>query len=470
MPTAVQFRRGTTAQNNSFTGAIGELSIDTDLDVVRVHDGSTAGGFSLVGATSTQTLTNKTLNSVVLTGSLTASASTGTSGQYLQSTGTGVQWVSLSSSSINNGTSNIAILGPGSSITANVNGTIITTTSSTGLAVTGVVNASGNILSTGAIHNALTVNGVITSTQATGTAPFTVSSTTVVTNLNADLWDGNHFGTYLNQAVLTSSSPTFVGITASGYINTTGNISASVVNAGTVNGTHTGSGSSLTGIVTSAVAGTGISVSGATGAVTITNSGVTSIVAGSGISISGGTGAVTITASGSYSNINLLSYLVSGVAGSIIPSVNNSYNLGSSTYAWATIYGTSTSAKYADLAEKYTSDQDYAPGTVVVFGGSEEVTQSNQSHDPAIAGVVSTNPAHLMNDSISGVAVALQGRVPCRVLGPIRKGDRVVASEHAGIAQKLNMMHYQPGCIIGKALENIEDSSIQTIEVVVGRV
>jgi len=68
MPTTLQFRRGTTSQNNSFTGSLGELSIDTQLDVIRVHDGSTAGGaMELTGNTATQTLTNKTLTSPVLT-------------------------------------------------------------------------------------------------------------------------------------------------------------------------------------------------------------------------------------------------------------------------------------------------------------------------------------------------------------------------------------------------------------------
>ena len=68
MPTQVQFRRGTTTQNNSFTGAVGELSVDTTLKVLRVHDGSTAGGQALVGETATQTLTNKTLTSPTING------------------------------------------------------------------------------------------------------------------------------------------------------------------------------------------------------------------------------------------------------------------------------------------------------------------------------------------------------------------------------------------------------------------
>lgn len=79
MPTQVQFRRGTTSQNNSFTGATGEISIDTTLKVLRVHDGSTAGGLALVGISASQTLTNKTLTSpTVNSATLNDSTFTGT--------------------------------------------------------------------------------------------------------------------------------------------------------------------------------------------------------------------------------------------------------------------------------------------------------------------------------------------------------------------------------------------------------
>ena len=132
--------------------------------------------------------------------------------------------------------------------------------------------------------------------------------------------------------------------------------------------------------------------------------------------------------------------------------------------------GRSTQALYADLAEKYASDNYYEPGTVLVFGGVEEVTQSTTSHDPAIAGVVSTNPAYLMNSGQPGVSVALTGRVPCWVRGPINKGDRVVSSDIPGVAECLDLSNYQPGCIIGKSLENIENTEVKLIEVVVGRI
>ena len=158
-----------------------------------------------------------------------------------------------------------------------------------------------------------------------------------------------------------------------------------------------------------------------------------------------------------------------------MPSANAASSLGTSATRWNFIYGVngnflSVNANYADLAENYTSDSDYSPGTVLVFGGEAEVTQSHSSHDTRIAGVVSTNPAYLMNGSESGVPVALQGRVPCRVLGPVSKGDRVVSSHIAGVAQALDPQQYQPGCIIGKALQAIDSAEIATIEVVVGRV
>ena len=77
MPTVLQFRRGTTSQNNAFTGAIGEITYDTTTDVLRVHDGSTAGGFAMVSAASTTTFTNKTLTSPNITTSIVPTSADG---------------------------------------------------------------------------------------------------------------------------------------------------------------------------------------------------------------------------------------------------------------------------------------------------------------------------------------------------------------------------------------------------------
>jgi hypothetical protein len=136
---------------------------------------------------------------------------------------------------------------------------------------------------------------------------------------------------------------------------------------------------------------------------------------------------------------------------------------------WARIFnGTATSAQYADLAEKYSTDADYEPGTVVIFGGLKEITQSTSYMDRKVAGVISTNPAYLMNSEADGLPVALQGRVPCKVVGKIEKGDMLVSSAIPGVASAT----YAPqiGTVIGKALENYDSQEVGIIEVVVGRV
>jgi hypothetical protein len=150
---------------------------------------------------------------------------------------------------------------------------------------------------------------------------------------------------------------------------------------------------------------------------------------------------------------------------------NGVSNIGSSTSTFNTIFAKATSAQYADLAEMYVSDQAYAPGTVVEFGGQYEITISSASHSTSVAGVISTNPSYLMNSAQTGehvLPVALTGRVPCQVQGPVRKGDVLVASAIPGVAQRIGM-NWQPGCILGKSMQVIDSAEIQIIEVAVGR-
>ena len=131
-------------------------------------------------------------------------------------------------------------------------------------------------------------------------------------------------------------------------------------------------------------------------------------------------------------------------------------------------YVTATSAQYADLAEKYTSDEQYEPGTVVSFGGTKEVTVSSFSDDTAVAGVVSQNPAYLMNESSDGVAVALVGKVLCKVHGMISKGDLLTTSgDYAGHARKAQ--NPKVGSIIGKAMESHNEAGTGQIFVSVGK-
>ena len=161
------------------------------------------------------------------------------------------------------------------------------------------------------------------------------------------------------------------------------------------------------------------------------------------------------------------------VSGNIQTSTSNATsNIGNASNYFNRLFAQATTALYADLAEVYRADAQYPPGTVLVFGGTQEVTMSTVTHDNKIAGVVSTHPAHVMNSGLQSeftVEVGLIGRVPCRVIGPISAGDRVVSSNRAGVAERLDMSQYQPGVIIGKALESYSSTDIGTIEVVVGR-
>ena len=156
-------------------------------------------------------------------------------------------------------------------------------------------------------------------------------------------------------------------------------------------------------------------------------------------------------------------------AGPIIPTVDNTFDIGSAAYRFKTLYGTAMQANYADLAEVYATDAVYRPGTVMVFGGTAEITTSDQLCDSRIAGVISTNPAYLMNTSATGQAVALTGKVPCKVVGPVKKGDILVNSKFAGVATALPPGAWVPGCVIGKSLEDSKDTGIRNVSIVVGR-
>ena len=152
----------------------------------------------------------------------------------------------------------------------------------------------------------------------------------------------------------------------------------------------------------------------------------------------------------------------------IEPDTDATYDIGTSSKGYNTIHAKATSAQYADLAEVYESDSEYEVGTVVIFGGEKEITVSSMGSDPRVAGVISENPAYLMNDKSAGQAVALQGKVQCKVMGQISKGDMLVThSQHPGVARKGT--NPTIGTVIGKALEDYNSTEIGTINIVAGR-
>ena len=130
---------------------------------------------------------------------------------------------------------------------------------------------------------------------------------------------------------------------------------------------------------------------------------------------------------------------------------------------------TASQANYADLAEKYVSDEEYLPGIIVMFGGLQEITIATEK-TKAVAGVISEKPAYLMNSGLTdslALNVALQGRVQCKVKGNINKGDMIVVSNIPGVGIADN--DPKLGTVVGKALQSYNSEEVGTIEVVVGR-
>jgi hypothetical protein len=144
---------------------------------------------------------------------------------------------------------------------------------------------------------------------------------------------------------------------------------------------------------------------------------------------------------------------------------------GTITGNWTLTAGSKLSATYADLAEYYSIDSVATPGTVVEFGGNCEIRVCMKDMSRHVAGVVSTKPAFIMNDTVSKIGelrapVALQGRVPCKVIGTVTKGDMMVSAGDGLARAEISPVL---GSIIGKALEDKHTLEIGVIEVVVGR-
>jgi len=201
---------------------------------------------------------------------------------------------------------------------------------------------------------------------------------------------------------------------------------------------------------------TGLTLSGTT----LTNSGVTGITGTSNqVTASASTGSVTLSlpqnihtaASPTFAGATLNSITKAGSDG--VGDIGQSNNKFSTIYA-TTFSGTASTAKYADLAERYEADDVLEPGTVVCFGGEKEITACDHPNDHAVAGVISTDPAYMMNSDAGTDAthpyVALTGRVPVKVTGEVHKGDLLVASDVKGRAMVNN--NAKAGTIIGKAL------------------
>jgi len=388
----------------------------------------------------------------------------------------------------------------------------------------GAVSMSSNLYVTNYVQGK-----VLYSTVATGTAPLHVDSTTVVSNLNADLLDGHHSSYFLTTTGKAADSSKLEG-----HGLFTANVgSVSIPTIGASNGVmeigryidfHTSSSTTdydirlnCSGADTLQVDGGGITIASGTLAI---NSGPLNVNSGKVLI------AKNIGTSSTYSNGQLElrctddgdvsmgfhrsgatacqlrhegnGLILSGtsetsaanfkVTGGIThgshqtPLTNNNLNLGSSSLKYANVYATTfqgraTSANYADLAEKYSFEDDvvFDEGRVVLISDNNNVDckSSDDIASDSVLGVMSLNPAFMMNNELEdGYYVALKGRVPCYVQGPVRKGEPLVSyfngtaiGVNNNLLQSVDLI--KPSIIFGKTLENIDDDGLHLIEIVV---
>jgi len=454
---------------------VGILSATGNVNGGNVNAG--IGNFvTVIGAANATNLTSGTVPSDRLTGTYTINITGNASGTAATVT--------------DPAQANITSLGTLTSLS--VSGNIVSGNVSTGglITATGNVNTSAGVSATGNISggNLLISGAIVDSAQLdiqtsaananivltpNGTGNVNISTRLSVTgniSTTANIAAGNLSGSNIAGTLTTAAQNNITSVGTLTSLTVTGNINGNLAGTATTSVNATTVTANAQPNITSLGTLTSLSV---TGNITSGNLSGTSIVGT--LTTSSQTNITSVGTLGSLSvtgNIVGGNLITAGLASlsSIVKTGSNAVgNIGSASNYFNQVFATATTALYADLAEKYTADQFYLPGTVVSFGGTAEVTTSTTVNDRRIAGVVSAKPSYLMNAGLEAdytAVVALQGRVPCLVQGPVAKGDMMVSAGN-GRAQACD--NPLTGAVIGKALENF-DGDQGTIEVVVGRI
>lgn len=204
------------------------------------------------------------------------------------------------------------------------------------------------------------------------------------------------------------------------------------------------------------------------------------------IGITGTTGAVAVPGAFSVTGATTLTGAVAAsttlavtgittVSNKILPNVSGTIDIGASATKFGNVHanflvGTSVTAQYADLAERFAADAVYSPGTVVELGGAKEITRAVQELSESVFGVISTAAAYLMNSGAGSntthPAVAVSGRVPVRVIGVVNKGDRLV-SAGAGLARAADRKEITAFNVIGRSLQDKTTQDEGVVEAIV---
>jgi hypothetical protein len=326
--------------------------------------------------------------------------------------------------------------------TMSLSGNITSANISTGGTITAVGNITGNYIS----GNGSQLTGLVTNAIQNGNSSVLIGSSAGNVSINVN---------GVSPVVLVSP----LGMSVSGVIDASANITGGNLSAGSGSISTTGNitgGNILGGANVNATTHTGVTVS------------VSANITGGNLLTSGIVSATGNITGGNLVTAGVVTVNSGGAAVAIVNGGSNGVgNIGSSNSRFNTVFAVATSAQYADLAENYESDQDYVPGTVVIFGGSKEITVSTVSADERVAGVISTNPAYLMNDTMPGLAVALRGRVPVKVIGPVAKGDSLVTSSVAGYACSVGRDRSYAQAVFAKALENDNNLGEKIIQAVI---
>ena len=488
------------AANGAFSANIANGAL-----IATTFVGALSGAATTAGTVTTAAQPNitsvGTLTSLGVSGTITAANITANTGVF---TGNGNGLNSLVGANVIGTVGSATTAG---TVTTAAQPNITSVGTLTSLSVTGTTT-SGNFATAGNITASYLVSNV-----ATGTAPLTVTSTTVVPNLYVARSNVAEYSNVQTTGINATWYPVFVNANTSANYQLASNISLSYNSSngalyattfvgnvsGNISGNLTVSGSNTQVLFNDAGlanATSGFTFNKSTGVVSITGnlasgnanlgnaatanffigagnnlsniqganvsgavSYATTANAVAGANVSGTVSQATTVMGATQNNITTLGALTTLSTGA-------NTTAGTITGNWGLSTGSKLTATYADLAEYYEADKPYEAGTVLEFGGEKEVTIAEDG-TTRVAGVVSTNPAYVMNSQCKGehiVALALQGRVPCKVRGTIRKGDMLVSGGN-GFARpsQLPVM----GMVIGKSLENFEGEGI--IEVAVGR-
>jgi len=422
MATQVQFRRGTTAEHTSFTGAIGEVTVDTTLDTIRVHDGATAGGIRIAKYSeipSTFSIDFVADDSATLT--VTADGT-----ETLRFAG----GTNINTSTDSAGT---VIIATNSDLTANT----LSSSDSTAITINDDINLAGVLRSedsgTVSVDGAMSISGAVTSGgNITATGSFIIGSADM-NETDLEKLDGITNGTAAaNKALVADSN---IDIASLRNITATGTVQYGSISDGTIT-------------ITAFVDEDNMASDSAT--LIPTQQSVKAYVDNA---VSTGTSAVateatnvTVTANNTTDETVYITF-VDGATGTQGIETDTGLSYNPSTNILST---TASQAQYADLAEKYSADATYDVGHVMIHGGTHEITQSTVENDTKIAGVVSEKWAYLMNQQEDGPAIALKGKVECKVVGSVRKGDLLVTSNTPGHAVASDTPN--PFAVIGRSL------------------